>query len=168
MRALCDASSPLVPVPQYSHFPHSLPHPAARSFIDKKNEPNQMKLMLKPILSAAAIAALSAIALTSCNTDDDLRPCPYDKFYAEALQGSEAELYEAAYATLRTTDTHIHHTPTTHAGCNIRGTDGTMSDFVRSLFNIEELASDECILRKRGEAEHRCHYDSYETTHSSG
>ncbi len=104
-----------------------------------------MKLKLKPILTAAAIAALSAVAFPSCKTDDDLRPCPYDKFYAEALQGSEAELYEAAYATLRTTDTHIHHTPTTQAGCNIRGTDGTMSDFVRSLFNIEELASDEAI-----------------------
>ncbi len=104
-----------------------------------------MKLTPTAIISAAALAALSAMSLTSCKHDDDFRPCPYDKFYAESLEGSETELYEAAYAALRTTDTKLIHTPNNQAGCNIRGTDGTMSDFVRSLFYIEELASDEAI-----------------------
>ncbi len=103
---------------------------------------SSMKITLLPPLSAAALLALS---LLSCSDADSLRYCPYDKFFSEALVGDADVLYERAYASLRSTDGSIIHTPGDLAGCNIQGTDGTMSDFVRCLFNMEELSSDEAI-----------------------
>ncbi len=74
-----------------------------------------------------------------------MRFCPYDKFFDETLDGDRSELYDRAYAVMRSTDFTASHSADALAGCNIKGTDGTMSDFIRCLFDINELASDEAI-----------------------
>lgn len=90
-------------------------------------------------------ALMLAVAMTACNSYDDLRLCPYDKFFEETLDGDRLELYNRAYAVFRSTDYTVVHDAESLAGCNIKGTDGTMSDFIRCLFDINELASDEAI-----------------------
>lgn len=97
--------------------------------------------MKKIILTAGAAALL----LSSCSDADKLRPCPFDKFIGDARDSDAVWLYTRAYASLRSTDDKIIHGPADLAGCDIHGTDGTMSDFVRGLFNLEELATDEVI-----------------------
>lgn len=92
------------------------------------------------MLTAAAVFLFS-----SCSNTDSLRPCPYDKFMEETITGDADYLYQRAYASLRSTDGYTFHTPENQANCDIAGTDGTVSDFVRDLFNINELASDEAI-----------------------
>lgn len=69
-------------------------------------------------------ASVLAVAMTACNSYDDLRLCPYDKFFEETLEGDSLELYNRAYAVLRSTDYTVVHDAETLAGCNIKGTDG--------------------------------------------
>lgn len=97
--------------------------------------------MIRKLLLATSAASI----LASCSNTDNLRPCPFDKFFSESIKGNADYLYSRAYASLRSTDCRVHHIPEDQAGCDIRGTDGTISDFVRGLFNLEELASDEAI-----------------------
>lgn len=95
--------------------------------------------------AAISIIVLAGAGLTSCSDYDDIRYCPYDKFFYEALDGDAYTLYRRCYASLRSTDSNVLHQPDDQAGCNIRGTDGTTSDFVRGLFTMNELPTDECI-----------------------
>lgn len=103
-----------------------------------------MKIPLVPI-APAALMALTVSILSSCSDQDNLCYCPYDKFFSEALDADSYTLYRRCYASLRSTDGEIIHSPNDLAGCNIHGTDGTMSDFLRCLFNMNELATDEAI-----------------------
>ena len=98
-----------------------------------------------PMKKIMIIAGAAALLLPSCADTDKLRPCPFDKFLGDARDSDDVWLYTRAYASLRSTDDKIIHGPSDLAGCDIHGTDGTMSDFVRGLFNLEELASDEAI-----------------------
>ncbi len=90
-------------------------------------------------------AFVLAVVMPACSSHDDLRSCPYDKFFSETLEGDANVLYDRAYAVMRSTDMTVTHSADALAGCNIKGTDATMSDFIRCLFDLNELASDEAI-----------------------
>ena len=55
--------------------------------------------------------ALTVSILSSCSDQDNLCYCPYDKFFSEALDADSYTLYRRCYASLRSTDGEIIHSP---------------------------------------------------------
>ena len=119
-----------------------------------KQTPNSLthKIMLvkhrMKILLLSGTCLLGALSLWRCTSSADaLRPCQMDGYFAEAFSvcSDPDSLYALCYGNVMSCSNDMGRNPNNVDKSNIAGTDNQTSDFIRSLFNLQELPTDEAM-----------------------